>query len=211
MTTTKCTICGHPAKIIFNKKGYDYYECSHCKSIFVPDGIDQSNMVGGEHEVGRNENENATRIERIKELVGKYGRVLDWGCGHGYLVKDLKEAGMDAVGYDKFNPDFDKIPEGHFNLICLIEVVEHLSDPFNELDIIYQKLLPNGILKLETSFVDVALEEGIPLESFFYISPTHGHSTIFSHYGMDRLMIRKGFKVVPPINRNVRIFQKKTN
>ena len=29
-------------------------------------------------------------------------RVLDFGCGHGYLVKMLREAGVDAYGCDVF-------------------------------------------------------------------------------------------------------------
>ncbi len=166
-------------------------------------------MVGGEHEVGRNENENATRIERIKELVGKYGRVLDFGCGHGLLVRDLRNEEMDAEGYDKFNPEFEKMPEGKFNIVTMVECIEHTFKPFQELDIIYDKLLPNGVIMCETSFTDVANAEGIPLNEFFYISAVHGHCTVFSHYSLDLLMQRKGFKVVPPINRNVRIFQKK--
>ncbi len=204
-----CTICNSPSKIIFNKKGYDYYQCSSCQSVFVPDGINQADMVGGEHEVGRNENENATRIERIKELVGKYGRVLDFGCGHGLLIKDLKDAEMDAEGYDKFNPEFEKMPDGKFNIVTIIECIEHMFKPFQELDIIYDKLLSNGAIMIESSFTDVAVQESIPLSEFYYLSPQHGHCTIFSHYGLDVLMQRKGFSVGIPVNRNVRIYVKR--
>jgi 2-polyprenyl-3-methyl-5-hydroxy-6-metoxy-1,4-benzoquinol methylase len=78
-------------------------------------------------------------------LVGKYGKILDYGCGHGLLVKDCKSVGLDVVGYDMFNQDFDKMPEGQFNLISLVEVIEHFAYPFIELDVIFEKLLPNGI------------------------------------------------------------------
>lgn len=175
----------------------------------MPGGINQENMVGGEHEVGRNEKENGIRIERFLSLVGKYGRILDWGCGHGYLLKDCRAAGLAIEGYDKFNPEFEKIPEGQFNLVSLVEVIEHFSSPFEELDMIYDKLLPNGILFAETSFYDVAVQENIPLNEFFYLNPDRGHCTVFSHFGLDVLMKQKGFKIVPAINRNVRIFQKK--
>jgi len=204
-----CTICGHQSKIIFNKKGYDYYECSHCKSIFVPEGIDQSSKVGGEHEVGRNEKENAVRIQRFKELVGKYGRILDFGSGHGLLVKDCLDEGLETCGYDKFNPEFEKMPEGKFNLCSMIEVCEHTHSPFNEFDVIRDKLLPRGILLIESSFIDIAVDEGIPLDEYFYISRDAAHCTIFSHYGLDVLMKKKGFNVLPPINRNVRTYIKK--
>jgi len=204
-----CTICDSPSSIIFNKKGYNYYECSHCKSIFVPEGIDQSGKVGGEHEVGRNEKENEIRIQRFKELVGKYGKILDFGCGHGMLVRDCLDEGLDAFGYDKFNPEFEKMPDGKFNLVSLIECVEHLSSPYSELDVVYDKLLPNGVILLETSFTDVAIQENIPMEEFFYINPDAGHSTVFSHYGLDILMKKKKYKVIEAINRNVRLYQRK--
>jgi SAM-dependent methyltransferase len=204
-----CIVCGNESPLLFVKGGYDYFQCHYCKTIFTPGGIDQKDMVGGEHEVGRNEIENALRIDRITSLVGKYGRILDYGCGHGMLVEDCKAFGLDAVGYDKFNPDFDNMPEGQFNIVSLIECVEHLAAPFEELDVIYDKLLPYGILFVETSFWDVAVDEDIPMDTFFYIAPKNGHSTIFSHFGLDVLMRQKGFKVVPAINRNVRIFQKK--
>lgn len=208
MQIVKCVCCDNSAIVLFEKMGYKYYQCENCQTLFVPDGIDQKDMVGGEHEVGRNEKENVVRITRFIDLVGKYGKILDWGCGHGYLVKDCKEAKIDAVGYDKFNPDFDKLQEGQFNLVSLIECVEHLSSPFVELDIIHEKLLPNGIVLLETSFTDVAIQENIPIEDFFYIAPQNGHCTIFSHYGLDCLMKKKGFFPLNPINRNVRCFVK---
>lgn len=204
-----CPSCQSTSSVLFRKDNYDYYQCSYCWTVFIPGGLDQSNKIGGEHEVGRNEKENSLRIDRIASLVGKYGRILDFGCGHGLLVKDLQKVGMDAVGYDAFNRDFDKMPDGQFNLVSLIEVIEHTTYPFDELSVIYDKLLPNGIVKIETSFVDVSWEEKIPLNEFFYFSVINGHCTVFSHFGLDVLMKSRGFKVVPPINRNVRIYQKK--
>lgn len=205
----KCVICDANSSIIFNKGGYDYHQCEHCQTVFIPGGLPQGGKVGGEHEVGRNEKENHIRIGRILELVGKYGKIWDFASGHGYLVRDCKAAGLDAVGYDKFNPECDKIPEGQFNICTMIEIIEHTTSPFEELDIIYNKVLPGGVVMIESSYVDVAAEENIPLNSFFYLNVENGHCTMFSHYGLDLLMKKKGFSVCNPINRNVRIYVKK--
>ena len=62
---------------------------------------------------------------------------------------------------------------------------------------------------VETSFVDIAAQEGIELEDFFYIEPSVGHSTIFSHHGLDLLMATKGLPPLQHFNRNVRLFYKK--
>ncbi len=207
--SANCPACQSNSEILFNKQGYDYYQCQTCKTVFIPGGLDQINYpVGGEHEEGRNEKENHLRMDRFVALVGKYAKILDWGAGHGLLVKDCKERGLDAVGYDKYNPDFDKLPDGKFHLISLVEVVEHLHSGFPEIETIYDKLVEGGIVYFETSFPDVAEQEGIPLNEFFYFSPQHGHCTVFSHAGLDIMMKAKGFSPLEHIDRNTRIYKK---
>jgi hypothetical protein len=162
-------------------------------------------MVGGGMEVERNTTQNYGRIERFLSLVGIAGRMLDFGCGHGMLVNDLGKAGLNSVGYDRYNHLYDRYPQGRFNLVSMVEVIEHLTYPFSELDVIYGLMTDNAILYVETSFVD--LWDG-PLKEVGYIEPSVGHCTIFSHQGLDLLMIRKGFKLSTHINQNVRLFQK---
>ena len=71
-----------------------------------------------------------------------------------------------------------------------------------------RSLIYGGIVMVETSFIDVANEENIPLEDFFYIAPQAGHSTIFSHHGLDLLFTLKGFAPIQHWNRHVRGFVK---
>lgn len=171
-------------------------------------------MVGGGFEEERNTNQNGIREERLLHLIELMGLpknapILDFGCGHGLLMLYLIENGFDCDGYDKYNPKFDYFEIGKkYNIITMVEVVEHISYPFEEIDVIRDMLAPNGVLYVETSFVDVAKEEKIPLDDFFYINPEVGHSTIFSHLGLDILMLTKGFRPLEHFNRNARIFQK---
>lgn len=204
-----CPICQAESNNIFKKGDYDYLQCSKCNTVFVPNGIDQSNMVGGGFELERNVSQNQERIERFKTFTGIYGKILDFGSGHGYLVNDCVAAGLSAEGYDKFNPQYEKIPDGKFNLVSLVECVEHLYFPYSEFDIVYNKLADNGICYIESSFIDICIEDNIPLNEFFYISPEVGHCTIFSHIGLDVLMARKGFIPLKHLNRNTRIYKKK--
>lgn len=208
MMNITCFCCNSEATVRLSKKGYDYYECGNCKTLFVPDGINQADMVGGGYEVERNVQQNQERINRFVHLTGIYGKILDFGCGHGMLVKACQSVGIKCDGYDKFNPEFESFKTDKYNLVSMIEVIEHLYKPFNELDVIREKLTDNGVVYIETSFVDVAEEEKIPLEDFFYISTEVGHCTIFSHYGLDLLMTAKGFIPLKHINRNARIYQK---
>lgn len=186
-------------KEIGSKSNMTYWQDNN--GIIFCDEIDQSNMVGGGNEEPRNLLENPVRLERFKSLMPSDGMVLDYGCGNGMLVNYLNENGVEAQGYDKFNPYFQKLLVG-FDLVSMIEVIEHLYTPFTELDEIYKVLNPGGQVYIETSFSDwLTLEDS-------YIEPLVGHHVIFSHIGLTELMLSKGFKEGNHINGNARIYIK---
>jgi ubiquinone/menaquinone biosynthesis C-methylase UbiE len=201
-----CIVCGDNVSYFFNKGFVRYNQCGTCKTLFsLP--LPNDNMVGGSQEEDRNKIHNPERIDRVKNILGGK-KVLDYGCGNGMLLEDMKNAGLDCYGYDVFNPKFDKITENNYDVITLIEVIEHLSSPFKEIDEIYNLLKPGGFLYIETSFTDIAKEREISLKDFEYVNPNLGHSTIFSHRGLDILMLKKRFTPTSHINVNVRVYQK---
>lgn len=164
--------------------------------------LDQSGMVGGTNETIRNAQHNPTRMQRILEL-NPYAKVLDYGCGSGMMVDYLKSKGVAVHGYDKFNPKFnDPIPRNFYDVVTMVEVIEHTHEPYEELDEVLASLSPGGVLMVETSFTDFLSDDD------GYINPTIGHSTIFSHAGLDSLMVSKGFIIGDHINRNVRLYIK---
>lgn len=211
-----CPICNNHSNFRLRKSTSDYYQCSSCRMLYC-DPIDQTDMVGGEHEIGRNESQNSLRITRINEMTLGAKKdsinILDFGAGHGYFVRDLINAGYKNVtAYDAYNEEFSMLPEKNkYHIVTMTEVIEHIPSPFLELDVINRSLLDGGILTVETSFVNVADEDGIPLDDFFYIAPQNGHSTIHSHHSMDLLMMQKGFIPVEHINRHVRNYRKIKN
>lgn len=207
-----CPCCNNAAFPRLIKKNVQYHQCSSCQTLFS-DPLDNADMVGGGNEVNRNQLENHLRIGRINEMVLGMAKedvhILDFGCGHGYLIADLKAAGYNCDGYDAYNEDFSKLPPNNkYHIITAVEVIEHCSRPFAELDVIKRSLVDFGVVMFETSFVDIPKEDGIALEDFFYIEPSVGHATIFSHHGLDVLMSLRGFKPIQHFNRNVRLYQK---
>lgn len=160
-------------------------------------------MIGGVAEDERT-NDNAERVRRFKLYGCK--TLLDFGCGHGYLVRDALDLGLTAYGYDKYNSDFQSLPN-EVDVVSMVEVIEHTVAPFAELDMVYDCLRLKGYVYIETSFTDIGRSLG-ELHDFFYISPEAGHSTIFSHKSLDLLMISKGFTPKEHINPTVRIYQK---
>lgn len=172
--------------------------------------LDQSNKVGGTGEETRNQVHNPTRLQRIKDLHPN-PKVLDFGCGSGLLVEFLRHNGIKAEGYDRylknstdylFNGDL-AFSKGEYDIVTLVEVIEHTTSPYLELQDIFHILKPGGFLMVETSFTD-----WMDLWRDPYIDPTIGHSTIFSHRGLDEVMMEKGFEIYGHINQNVRVYQK---
>lgn len=196
----KSPITGMACEKAFIKGGVQYYRDGLGNIFSKP--LDQSKMIGGLLEVERNNNgDNETRLQRTKDITGKSNpSVLDFGCGNGMLLDFAKSKGMDATGYDLFRPETHDALNKKYDCVLLIEVVEHLSEPFDELKLIKNLLNPGGKVMIETSFSDWLTEHDS------YIEPKVGHCTIFSHAGLDYLFDKFGFKIGKHINDNVRIY-----
>lgn len=202
MANKKSPITREPGQKHFVKSGVQYYKddlnnwfCTYIK---------QEDLVGGGFEPERNANEiNETRLKRVREITGKQNpAILDYGCGNGLMVRYFQAQGVRGNGFDKFNPKFNRLELGTgYDCVTLIEVIEHLTEPWTELKQIHDCLAPNGKLMIETSFTDWLT----PDDS--YVEPSVGHCTIFSHIGLDHLMARFGFQPGVHINRNVRIYE----
>lgn len=90
--------------------------------------------------------------------VGRSARILDVGCGSGYLLAQLKNAGFDnLLGIDPFLDGDRRYPngltlrkatvhelDGCWDLIMFHHVFEHLPDPLETLQACRRLLAPGG-------------------------------------------------------------------
>lgn len=207
-----CTVCSNPASFRLRKQTTDYFQCDSCHFLFS-DYIDQTGLVGGQNHEARNVEQNHIRIDRIATMTEGMKRgdvnICDFGCGWGWLVNDLNKAGFNAMGYDGYNEEFSRLPEKNkYHVVTCVECIEHCVSPFIELDVINRSLVMGGVAYFETGYFDIAVEDGIPLEDYIYVSAEAGHSSIFSHHAFDLLMSYKGFVPKRHFDRNCRLYRK---
>ena len=129
------------------------------------------------------------------------GRLLDFGCGHGSFIKTIQQAhpGWTAAGFDS-NPsyreevmsipgvesyDIEKLPEGPFDLITAIYVMEHVTHPVQTLLDLKARLTDDGrLMFVVPHFVYNAFDLMVV-----------DHLSHFTHSAVAQMAQRAGFEI----------------
>lgn len=132
-------------------------------------------------------------------------RVLEIGCGTGYLLSRLKRLGAYVLGVEpgpqgqagsgKFGIDVvhgyfpsEKI-SGRFDLIIQYAVLEHLENPKNYLDSLRTHLTPQGKIVVAVPSCDEQIEFG-DISMFF-----HEHWSYFTRATLKSTIEHSGYRV----------------
>lgn len=147
------------------------------------------------------------RLRNIKKFI-PHGKILDVGSSFGGFLNRAKLAGFEPYGIEIsgysaqysnergiptfvgsiLNADF---PEESFDIITLVEVLEHLDKP----DLVFPKLFrflkPGGLLLIQTANFDglQAKKEG---PKYHYYLP--GHLFYYSLSNLKKILTKNGFK-----------------
>jgi SAM-dependent methyltransferase len=92
--------------------------------------------------------------------VNKQAKILDIGCGNGYILKEMRLWGFkNLTGIDPFvekeidDPTGIKVykqfiteHDGKYDVIIMIHSFEHMDNPFEVLSKCYKLLVPDGLL-----------------------------------------------------------------
>jgi 2-polyprenyl-3-methyl-5-hydroxy-6-metoxy-1,4-benzoquinol methylase len=152
-------------------------------------------------------------LNQLLKLTLPPGRALEIGCAHGGFVHLMREAGFDAIGLE-LSPaicDFaaktfqipmlagrledQKLEPKSFDVIALMDVLEHLPDPLATIRRCVDLLTGDGVLLLQTPCFPApkSLDELTAAADKFliHLNP-HEHTYLFSRDGARKLMSAAG-------------------
>ncbi|TGL36832.1 class I SAM-dependent methyltransferase [Leptospira koniambonensis] len=147
------------------------------------------------------------RLKNISKFKSS-GNFLDIGCSFGGFLECAKEKGFmpygveispfsakqaEARGFKIWQGQFldADIPENFFDVITLIEVIEHLENPKEVFNKLTKVLKPDGLLLIQTANFDAwqAMEAG---KNYHYYLP--GHVYYYSAKILRKILARRGFE-----------------
>ncbi len=212
----KCFICKHDQVNLLLKpyRGRTVFRCNKCTNAFTypQPQIDyekkQFNLESLEEE-REYKSYAQPLLEFLTESIKK-GRLLDVGCGSGYLIEEAIKYGFNAEGLDpsrqavKFCHKRNlKVKYGFlqkkyypleaFDILVAAHVLEHVTDPDKFLFICRKILKPSGYLCLaQTNYTGT-----IPClyGRFWEGWVSNEHLVHFSPSGIKFLLKKNGFKV----------------
>ncbi len=89
----------------------------------------------------------------LRSYLPKEAKGVDFGSGPGPTLSLLmKERGYDMDIYDYFYAKNDFIFDKKYDFITMTEVIEHLKDPFFEIQRLWSLLYEDGLLGIMTAF-----------------------------------------------------------
>ncbi len=201
----KCIICGSESYQFKNVNGYKLHKCAECGLDFLcpmptkqslHDFYNDYKDVRASTVVSRM---NAARnFESIQKNypISSESNVLDYGCGGNQFVRVCRENEFfNSFGYDQFVDDLNdrnrmswgRIITNSWDVITLWGVLEHVTDPKEELLTLKRMLSDEGLIVLTTIYT----EARIP---FQYKPPEH--TLYFTKDSILRLAELVGLSVV---------------
>ena len=194
-------------------------KCVDCGFVFVVQDSgdpvtlkDYENYIDEEYvreEKGRRRSSRII-IERIGSFV-KPGRMLEIGCANGFFLDEARKAGWDIAGIEPSRwarqyasdrlgikalyPTLEEanFPDESFDVVVMLDVIEHLEYPREMMSAIRKILKDGGILVISTpdieSFLSILLGAkwwGINRHHLFY----------FSRKTLESLFNKTGFKAL---------------
>jgi len=174
-STVACHVCsGTDDATYLEARGYRIARCKNCGLWFVNpqptmEELRKFYATYDEGKLWRNLEERFNRgVRQSIQQVKRTGTVLDVGCGSGDFLRGMKEAGFSVFGIEPSGTGSEYGRETHgvdiynglieeyltangsqrFDVITLLNVLEHLADPVRILSQLSQVLVAGGVVAI---------------------------------------------------------------
>lgn len=136
------------------------------------------------------------------------GKILDYGCGNGWLLSNLRQLGWEtygmdfddkaieycqSVGLNVSRPDLEQFPDSYFDAITINHVIEHLHDFDKLLRQCHMKLKSGGKIVIATPNTDSWLLKRYK-SNWMQLDPPR-HLQLFNLKNLSGLLSQTGFKI----------------
>ncbi len=198
----KCCKTMWMAKMPNKKKLDDIYK------MFLLNEINKSTAFGSTNE------RIAKSIIKASGISSGFGDCLDYGAGQGQLAKTLINMSSeenDSVSiYEPYSDvkssicifnDWRDVENKKFDWVFMVEVVEHLSNPIDELMKIRKVLKPNGKLIITTP--NSRGLQALSKKVYWRESLNPTHLTLFSEQSLRVLAEKAGYSSVERIKKKI--------
>jgi len=213
---TQCLINGTDDLVPL--KGYERYELVRSKSsklVFtakIPTAAELSDHYNNYSRSGAISEITVKRYQQLldgMEPYRKLGRILDVGCGNGNFLVEAQKKGWEVWGTE-YTQEVADIPESkgvkmkvgplnsssfgevQFDIVTSFEVIEHINNPLQEVQHIYQLVRKGGLFYFTTPNFN-ALEREYKKVDYPVISYPE-HLLYFTPASIDYLLKKVGFK-----------------
>ena len=235
----KCLVCGSELFEIFHKgtrdnPNVDVLRCVGCNSFqlssfsqiydgFYEEGEMRKNQYIVSQDtysdqlwdtwIAETKEDDCRRAEKMEKMFGGYNNILDFGCGNGGFLRELKKKNIVnnilGVELDKeartrlLNENIevydglDSIDKAvKFDVVTMFQVIEHLENPHKIVNGIKNRLVENGLLIIETPNAEDALISKYHSKSFMDFTFWSEHLFLYNSTSLERLMKDCGFSAV---------------
>lgn len=215
-----CLVCNGTK--IHGLRGYERHEllkCKDCGFIFmkkIPTNMELENYYSVYAYENENEMPGPTRLslENLLDSFEKYrsnNRILDVGCGEGWILELAIKRGWRAYGTEFSSRAIEicekkgikmyagilrseNIEEKDFDIIVSSETIEHINNPREEVSNIYQLLRKGGLFYITTPNFNSYVRR--ITKAKYDIIQYPEHLSYYTKKTLNRLLKQSGFRKV---------------
>lgn len=213
-----CRVCGTKlTEPIFVGKplGYnvEYYDCSSCGYVQTEDPwwLDEaySSAINASDTgiLARNQSNLKLVLATLHSLGRKKGVVVDYAGGYGFLVRMLRDAGVNAFWQDLHSENLVargfEYQGGKADLVTAFELFEHLVTPFDDLRSLFF-ISPNVLLT-----TNLIPEPAPSPKKWWYYGLEHGQHTGFFRVKTLRYLAQRFDKRLISDGKSTHLFSEK--